>query len=151
MDATSFASGLLALNTFALQSTIRLHERVKSFQYNQKRVHKLLDELCALSTVLGSLSDAVQANHDADFSGLKIPLQRCGNVCADFEREISKHFSHADNNRTSFRGWVKFRYMGEDIDGLRRLLASYKATISVALVDAILYINTRSRLTLLHC
>lgn len=32
-------------------------------------------------------------------------------------------------SRTSFRDWAKLRYMGDDIDGFRRLLAGYKLTI----------------------
>ncbi|KAH8751160.1 hypothetical protein BGZ57DRAFT_775119, partial [Hyaloscypha finlandica] len=39
-------------------------------------------------------------------------------------------------NRTSFRDWAKLRYMGDNIDGFRQLLAGYKSTIIIALTDA---------------
>ena len=130
------ASGLLALSTFALQSSVTLYETVKSFQSHQQRIRELIEELVALSGILSSLTDTVNATSDLDLSALNIPLLRCGNACEDFEKEIVKCSSRSDGNRTSFRDWAKLRYMGEDIDGFRRLLAGYKLTITVALADA---------------
>lgn len=37
--------------------------------------------------------------------------------------------------RTNFRDWARLKYIGVDIDGFRRLLAGYKATINIALTD----------------
>ena len=49
------ASGLLALATFAFQSSIAFYQTVQSFQFHPKRVRGLEEELEALSRVLGSL------------------------------------------------------------------------------------------------
>ncbi|KIX05236.1 uncharacterized protein Z518_06108 [Rhinocladiella mackenziei CBS 650.93] len=129
-------SGLLALATFAFQSCITLYNTVRSFQSHLKRVRDLIEELEALSGVLGSLAETIGANADVELAALDLPLQRCGNACKEFEQEILKCSSRSNDNRTSFRDWAKLRYMGEDIDSFRRLLSGYKLTINIALTDA---------------
>ena len=135
-EPVSLASGLLALATFAFQSSITLYETVRSFQSHPKRVRDLIEELEALSGVLGPLTDIVNATTDIDLSALDLPLLRCGNACKEFEQEITKCSSRSGGSRTSFRDWAKLRYMRDDIDGFRHLLAGYKSTIIIALTDA---------------
>ncbi|KAH8700714.1 hypothetical protein BGW36DRAFT_357365 [Talaromyces proteolyticus] len=134
-EAIGVASGLLALATFAFDSSISLYEMVKSFQYHPMQVRDLLEELEALITVLGPLTEIVQSTTQ-DLTILDLPLKRCGCACKEFQLEITKYLSHSGKNRLSFRDWAKMRYMRDDIDGFRRLLAGYKLTISIALTDA---------------
>ncbi len=135
------ASGLLTLVSFAFQSSIALYKTVQSFQFHPKRVRDLEEELEALSGVLGSLGATVSVTTDVDLSALDLPLRRCGNACKEFEQEILKCSSRSSGGRTSFRDWAKLRYMGDDIDGFRQLLAGYKSTINIALTDANLYVS----------
>jgi hypothetical protein len=137
VEPIGLASGLLALATFAFQCSITLYKTVESFQFHPKRVRDLKDELEALSGVLRSLTETVvSATTDVDLSALDLPLLRCGNSCKEFEQEIMKCSSRSGGGRTSFRDWAKLRYMGDDIDGFRQLLAGYKSTIIIALTDA---------------
>ena len=135
-EPIGLASGILTLAIFAFQSSITLYNTVQSFQSHPKRVRDLTEELEALSGVLGPLSETVSATTDVDFSTLDLPLLRCGNAYKEFEQELLKCSSRSGGSRTSFRDWAKLRYMGDDIDGFRRLLAGYKSTISIALTDA---------------
>jgi Fungal N-terminal domain of STAND proteins len=135
-EPISLASGLLALATFAFRSSITLYNTIQSFQSHPKRVRDLTEELEALSGVLGPLSETVSATTDVDLSTLDLPLLRCGNACKEFEQELLKCSSRSGGSRTSFRDWAKLTYMGDDIDGFRRLLAGYKLTICIALTDA---------------
>ena len=135
-EPIGLAAGLLALATFAFQSSITLYNTIQSFQSHPKRVRDLMEELEALSGVLGPLGETVSATTDVDLSILDLPLLRCGNACKEFEQELLKCSSRSGGNRTSFREWAKLKYMGEDIDGFRRLLAGYKLTICIALTDA---------------
>ncbi|KAE8381497.1 hypothetical protein BDV26DRAFT_278708 [Aspergillus bertholletiae] len=135
-EPIGLASGLLALTTFAFQSSITLYETVNSFRSHSSRVRDLTDELEALSGVLGPLKDLLDSTTDVDLSALELPLLRCGNACSEFEQELIKCSSRSGNGRTSFRDWAKLRYMGDDIDGFRRLLTGYKLTINIALTDA---------------
>ncbi|KAL3488200.1 hypothetical protein BJX62DRAFT_212449 [Aspergillus germanicus] len=147
-DPISLTSGLLALATFAFQSSLSLYDMVKSFRSHPIRVRELMEELEALSGVLGPLSDKVRATHDMDLSVLSLPLFRCGNACKEFEHEIMKCASRSSATRTSFRDWAKLKYMGDDIDGFRRVLAAYKLTINIALTDANLQKSTITAETL---
>ncbi|OQE13512.1 hypothetical protein PENFLA_c047G01560 [Penicillium flavigenum] len=146
-EPIGLASGLLALATFAFQCSVSLYETVNSFRSHPKRVRDLLEELEALSAVLGPLADFVKATADIDLSALDLPLLRCGNACKEFQQEVLRCSSPSDNSRTNFRDWARLKYMGDDIDGFRRLLAGYKATINIALTDANLRqtsVNTES-------
>jgi hypothetical protein len=135
-EPIGLAAGLLALATFAFQSSITLYNTIQSFQSHPKRVRDLIEELEALSGVLGPLSETVSATTDVDLSTLDLPLLRCGNACKEFEQVLLKSSSRSGGSQTSFRDWAKLRYMGDDIDGFRRLLAGYKLTICIALTDA---------------
>lgn len=134
-DPISIASGLLALATFALQSSKSLYQAVESFQSNGRTIRELREELEALDGVLQSLYQAA-AKSNSDLTGLKLPLFRCGKACRDFEAMIIKCTAHSGGSRTSFRDWAKLKYMGDDIIGFKNMLAGYKSTISIALGDA---------------
>ncbi|KAL2810545.1 hypothetical protein BJX63DRAFT_401759 [Aspergillus granulosus] len=141
-EPVSLASGIIALATFAFQSTTSLYDLVKSFRSHPTRVRDLLQELEALSGVLGPLVDRVHGTSDPDLSTLGLPLLRCGNACKEFQEEITKCASRSSATRTSFRDWAKLKYMGDDIDGFRRGLSAYKLTINIALTDANLQKST---------
>ncbi|KAL4943092.1 hypothetical protein BDV06DRAFT_190804 [Aspergillus oleicola] len=147
-EPISLASGLVALATFAFQSSHSLYDMVKSFRSHPTRVRDLMEELEALSGVLGPLVDRVNATSDTDLSALSLPLLRCGNACKEFQQEIAKCASRSSATRTSFRDWAKLKYMGDDIDGFRRVLSAYKLTISIALTDVNLRKSTVTAETL---
>ncbi|KAJ5757723.1 uncharacterized protein N7511_006417 [Penicillium nucicola] len=135
-EPIGIASGLVALTTFAFQSSVTLFTLVQSYQSHPKRVRDLTEELETLNGVLGALAETVNANNDTNLTSLEYPLLRCGNACKDFEEELKKSSMRSRAGKTSFRDWAKLKYMGEDIDGFRRMLAGYKSTIIIALTDA---------------
>jgi hypothetical protein len=137
-EPVGLASGILALASFAFRCSVSLYETVDSFRSHPKRVRDLLGELEALSAVLAPLVDLVQSTSEVDLSVLDLPLLRCGNACKEFQQELLRCASRSDSNRTSFRGWARLTYMGDNIDDFRDLLAGYKATINIALTDATL-------------
>ena len=140
VEPIGIASGLLALASFAFQSSVSLYQAVASFQSNKRIIRELKEELEALETVLKSLEEAT-ADNAADLPALKIPLLRCGQACREFEALFVKCTTHPDGSKTSFRDWAKLTYMGEDIVGFKNMLAGYKGTISIALGDANLYVQ----------
>jgi hypothetical protein len=135
-QSINLSSGLLPLATFAFQSSITLYNTIQNFEFRPKLVRDLTEELEALRDVLSLLTENISAPTDVDLSTLESSLLRCGNSCKDFEQEIWKFSLRSGGSRTSFRDWAKLRYMGEDIDWFRRLLAGYKSTIIIALTDA---------------
>ncbi|KAM4056419.1 hypothetical protein HRG_014773 [Hirsutella rhossiliensis] len=99
-EPVGLASGLLALATFAFQSSITLYSTVQSFRDHPKRVRDLIDELEALSGVLGPLTETVSAVHTVDLSALDRPLLRCGHACAEFNQELMKCVSQSGGTQT---------------------------------------------------
>jgi hypothetical protein len=138
-EPIGIASGLLALATFAFQSSVSLYGVIESFQSNKKVIRELKEELEALDGVLESLRQAT-ANKVIELPALELPLLRCGQACREFEAAIVKCTAHSNGSRTSFRDWAKLTYMGDDIAGFKNMLAGYKSTISIALGDANLYV-----------
>ncbi|KAJ5884870.1 hypothetical protein N7495_009380 [Penicillium taxi] len=136
VEPIGLASGVVALTTFAFQSSIALYKTIKSYQSVPKRVRDLVEELETLKEVLGGLGETIRISSAATFAGLEHPLLRCGNACRDFENEIQKLSFRSSAGKSSFRDWAKLKYMDEDLDGFRRMLAGYKSTIVVALTDA---------------
>ncbi|KAI9710011.1 MAG: hypothetical protein M1828_002340 [Chrysothrix sp. TS-e1954] len=134
-EPISVASGLLTLAAFALQSSKMLYELVESFRSNRRIIRELKEELAALDGVLQSLYQAAGHN-DADLTGLKLPVLRCGKACADFNAIIVKCTTHSGESRTSFQDWAKLKYIGDDIAGFKNMLTGYKSTISIALGGA---------------
>ena len=56
----------------------------------------------------------------------ELSLLRCGSACKEFQEELLKCSFRSGADRTNFRHWAKLRYMGDDIDGFRQLLAGYR-------------------------
>jgi hypothetical protein len=137
-DPISLASGLMALATFSLQASKTLYDAVNSFRSHSTRVRELQGELYALLEVLSSLNEQIRSTTSIDLSNLNMPLLQCARACTTFQEELVRCSSRSGVDRTSFRDWAKLRYMGDDIDGFRRLLAGYKSTINVALTSATL-------------
>jgi hypothetical protein len=144
-EPIGIASGLVALASFAFQSSLSLYRAVDSFQSNKRIIRELREELESLEGVLKSLQEATTENA-VDLPALKLPLLRCGQACREFEALIAKCTTHSGGSKTSIRDWAKLTYMGDDIVGFKNMLAGYKATINIALGDANMYVGRRSDL-----
>lgn len=137
-EPIGLASELLHAATFAFKSSTTFFKTIQSFQNHPTRVRDLKEELGALTAVLGSLTETVGATTSTELSALNLPLLRCGSACKEFEEEILRYSSRSGVSRASFRDWAKLRYLGDNIDEFRQLLAGYKSTIIIALTDATL-------------
>jgi hypothetical protein len=129
-------SVLLRQLSFALQSGIKLYKTVECTQTQSQSALSLLEELDDLNGILSSFAEAIGVSADVEFYALRLPLQRCGNACTEFEKEVLKCLSRSGGNSTNFQAWANLRYMGDDILGFRQLLARYKSTINIARIDA---------------
>ncbi|KUM55333.1 hypothetical protein ACN42_g11983, partial [Penicillium freii] len=115
-EPIGIASGLVALATFAFQSSTALFDVVQSYQSHPKRVRDLTEELETLNGVLSPLTEILNVNNDINIASLEYPLLRCGNPCRDFEEELRKSSTRSLAGKTSFRDWAKLKYMGEDVE-----------------------------------
>lgn len=135
-DPLSTASGVVALVTFALQSSVTLHRTIRSLRSQEKDARALKDELADLTSVLETLLETIEGHPNIDFGSLALPLQRCGKICQEYGELIAKCTRHSTSSRASLRDWITQRYLQGDINDFRNMLSGYKSTINIALANA---------------
>ena len=135
-DPLSVTSGVIALVTFALQTSVTLYATIRGFQSRDKRARGLKNELGDLTTVLKSLLETVYNCPELNFEALKLPLYRCGKTCEEYGEVVARCTKHSTESRSSIRDWVTQQYLQGDIDDFKDMLATYKSTINIALANA---------------
>lgn len=129
VDPLSITASVLAVVTATVQSTRSLHETIKRFKDRSKTLRRLQDELEDLANILDSLTEVI----DAETSMLALlqgPIDRCNQVCGEFEQSIKKF---SGKSKTGFRDWTKMEFRRGDINEFIDTIAGYKSTISVGL------------------
>ncbi|KAG5786778.1 hypothetical protein H9Q69_014148 [Fusarium xylarioides] len=135
-DSLSIASSVAALAVFALKSSTVLYTTIRDFQSQDKSARALKNELADLRGVLQSLAETVDNNGDSNFDVLKLPLLRCGKTCEEYGELIARCTKHPGLSRPSLPDWISQQYLKGDINDFREMVAGYKSTINVALVNA---------------
>ncbi|KAF5551570.1 hypothetical protein FMEXI_3262 [Fusarium mexicanum] len=144
-DGLSVASGVLALVTFAFQSSTVLFKTVRSFKTQDTNARALKNELSDLTAVLQSLLETATNYPDINFDALELPLLRCGKTCEEYGKLITRCTKHSNGTRPSFRDWIGQQYLKGDITDFREMLAGYKSTINIALASANISIASVTR------
>lgn len=144
-DGLSVASGVLALVTFAFQSSTVLYKTVRSYKTQDANARALKNELNDLTGVLHSLLETVTNYPDLNFDCLELPLLRCGKTCEEYGKLIARCTKHSNGTRPSFRDWIGQQYLKGDITDFRDMLAGYKSTINIALANANITITAVTR------
>jgi len=134
-DPLSISAGVLALVTFAFNSSVTLYTTIRSFQSQDKNARALKNELGDLTSVLEALLETITNNSNLDFTPLKLPVLRCGKACEEYGQLIARCTKHA-KGRPSLRDWATQKYLQGDITDFKDMLAGYKATINIALANA---------------
>ncbi|KAK4247374.1 hypothetical protein C7999DRAFT_14611 [Corynascus novoguineensis] len=129
MDPLSISASILAVVTASIQSTKSLSATVKRYKDRDKTLNRLQHELDDLITVLDSLKEAADSDK-AVSTLLKGPLNRCSQICREFEDAMEKF---SGKTKTGLRDWTKMEFMRGDIHDFMDTLASYKSTIMVGL------------------
>jgi hypothetical protein len=135
MDPLSTTATVTQFIGFALEGTNLLYQTIQEFRNSTKTIQSIVGELEVLSEVLKSLQTVVDSP-DTDFSALKLPLQRCGAACRDFQGLIFTIAPKSDEGRQKFRGWFKLKYLGEDIKSFKETLGVYRSIVCIAIGDA---------------
>ena len=139
-DPLSITASLLAVTTAAVQSTKSLYETIKRFKDRNQTLRRLQDELADLTKILGSLAQVTHAEQST-LTLLQGPVERCSQVCRDFERSME---TFSGKTKTGFRDWTKMEFMRGDINEFIDTIAGYKSTISIGL-------GTITMLVAIHC
>ena len=132
-DPLSATSALVGLVAFSYHASKALHDTIKSYHQHPKYVRDLRDELGALEDVLLLLEQTLSTSGEADYAPLESPVRSSGRACEEFAQALQKCSRQNQADGSSFRGWLKIRWMGSDIYGFKDTLAGYKSTIAIAM------------------
>ncbi|KAJ6155604.1 hypothetical protein N7470_006170 [Penicillium chermesinum] len=128
-DPLSITASLLAVITAAVQSTKALRETIIRFKGRDKTLARLQYELYDLITILDSLKQVIGTEAEM-LALLKGPIERCAQVCHDFEKCIQ---AFGSKSKTTIKDWTKMEFMRGDINEFIDTISGYKSTISVGL------------------
>ncbi|KAF5539424.1 beta-lactamase [Fusarium mexicanum] len=134
-DGLSVASGVLALVTFAFQSSTVLYKTVRSYKTQDANARALKNELSDLTGVLHSLLETVTNYPEISFDSLELPLLRCGKTCEEYGKLIARCTKHSNGTRPSFRDWIGQQYLKGDITDFRDMLAGTITAVTRNVID----------------
>lgn len=136
VESINPASSLTKSVTFAIHSSQSLLNTVRSDKYRPHQARELERELEGLEFALREFEETTVTGAEDGVVELERPLTQCGNACKIFKETIDQSSRPTNRTLAGSRDWVCLRYIGEDIDAFRRLLANYKAVINIALASA---------------
>lgn len=140
------AASVIGIVTAALQFSKLSHEAVSSFQSGRRDIRDIQDDLSGLITVLEAIYAQQSANLNSDkLQPLKEPLTCCKNITQEIHNALEKCTKHSKDHRESVRTWLKFQYHGKSFEDAKQRLASYKATLSIALVTVNLCVHAHAK------
>ena len=121
----------VGLVTAVIQVVQLFYKTLREIEDRPSKVAKLMKELAALKVVLETVKGSYEGNKP-HLAILEPPLEGCRDAC----RTLTKRLIEYGGANRKFRNWYKLKYMGEGITEITDLLAGYKATIMIALIDA---------------
>ncbi|KAJ5751485.1 uncharacterized protein N7511_008450 [Penicillium nucicola] len=130
------APGLIGSTAFAIYWSASLFKMIQNVKSRRKQARDLAKELESLQEILQRFRNSIDATPENSLVDLGFPLLQCGNACKVFEEKIDRSSKLSGVTIIDFRDWAHLKYMDEDIDAFRRLLASYKTAFIVALANA---------------
>ncbi|KAK3357796.1 hypothetical protein B0T25DRAFT_449802 [Lasiosphaeria hispida] len=128
-DPLSIGVSVLAVLTATLKSAKSLSATVKRYKERDKTLSRLQQEVEDLINVFNSLQEVI----DSDAPILLVlqgPVDRCGQVCREFEDAMEKF---GGRSKPGLRDWTRMESARGDINGFMDTLANYKSTVLVGL------------------
>lgn len=131
-EAVGFASALLGLTVFTLNTSKSLYDAVSSFKSQRKTIKDLQNDISSLVTVLGSVQAQAQMSQEVErLEPLRTPLECCLTTCQDMRDMLDACTKHSETGRDSVRDWINMRYHEKSFDDMKQRLASYRSTLSI--------------------
>lgn len=132
-EAVGLASGLLTLIIFAYDTSKSLYEAVSSFKSQRKTIKDVLADLDSLVTVLEKIHEQAQRSQEVErLEPLREPLNCCTTTCHEMHEMLDACTTHSKEGRDSVRDWLNMRYHEKSFEDMKKRLASFKSTLSIA-------------------
>jgi hypothetical protein len=138
-EAIGVTAGLIGIATFAFQTSKEVYNLIDSIQKAPQTIRDLKSELITLDPILNSIQKVITSDA-SKFEDIRYPLHQCGMVCFHLRSFLWQCTEHSATGRSA-RDWVKMQHKGKTVDGYKGQLASYKATIGIALSIYTLWVS----------
>ncbi|KAH8589567.1 hypothetical protein B0O99DRAFT_581513 [Bisporella sp. PMI_857] len=135
MDPISITVSVLTLAHLCVKSSASLHNAIDGFNSSKRDVQHLKADIGDLNIVLQALEKNIQESTE-NFEVLRLVLQQCAQACDDFRKAVLEALGEPEDRLQGIKAWVKLQYRGSDIESFRKLIGSYKATMTIALADS---------------
>jgi len=135
MDPFSITASTLTLATACVKSSALLYKAIEGFRSARTDVQNLRSDVGDLNIVLQALEKNIQESTE-NFEVLKLILQQCADACETFHKAVLVALGQPDDRLQGIKAWVRLQYHGSNIESFRKLIGSYKATMTIALADS---------------
>lgn len=135
MDPFSVVIGTLTLVEICIKSSSLLHKAISGIKTSNQELRHLVAELESLIEVLKALERNIRDNTDT-FDSLKIILERCAQACDELNKAVRIAVGDTKQPQEGIKIWIKLKRHGSDIEAFKKLIDSYKATLTIAIADA---------------
>lgn len=139
MDPFSTSVTILTLATLCVQATTSLYKTINGINSRKEDVRSLKTEVEDLNVVLQALEKNLEEGTE-HFEILRLILQHCRQACVRFEEAVLVALKDAGGPFQDIKIWTKLQFLGSNISDFRKLIGSYKATLTIALADSNLYV-----------
>jgi len=132
-EAVGLASGLLTLIIFAYDTSKSLYEAISSFKSQRKTIKDVLADLDSLVTVVEKIREQAQSSEEIEkLESLREPLNCCATTCHEMHEMLDACTKHSQDGRASVRDWLNMQYHEKSFEDMKKRLASFKSTLSIA-------------------
>ncbi|EXJ81503.1 hypothetical protein A1O1_07720 [Capronia coronata CBS 617.96] len=133
MAGVGEAASILALATFAYDTSKKLYEVVSSFKSRRTDIQEVQSSLTALVSVLELVQQQIlESGDECKYKPLCQPMQCCISTCEDMQKSLDACTQRPNDVHASIRDWLKMQFHGKSFADMKQRLASYQSTLSIA-------------------
>lgn len=144
MDPFSITAGAVGITGFATTSIMQLHSLINSLPEAQDVAKDIASSLTSIERPLAALKQldvsdeatSIAVKEDLMKIGVAEAVNRCGDVCNDFSKNLTKWTKHSSATKMSLRDRLSVGVWNkEKICTLRTQLLSCQATVHFAITS----------------
>lgn len=126
---------IFSLVTLCISSSASLYKAVDAIKSRKQDVRHLKKEVGDLNIVLQALAKNLEETTE-NFEILRLILEQCGRACKDFEEKVLDKLGKTESPLKDVKAFARLQLLGGSVNSFRKLIGSYKATLTIALADA---------------
>ncbi|KAJ5908035.1 hypothetical protein N7495_000717 [Penicillium taxi] len=134
-----YASAVLALALFAIDTSKSLYQAVIKIKSQKKEIKDLRSDLTSLVSVLESIQVQAKTTRDASrLESLRHPLNCCLQACQEMHDMLKACTAHSKEGQFSVRDWLSMQYKEKSFEEIKNRIASFKSILSISLASILI-------------